>query len=69
MIVWHGNTWHGAFNRRVPGLRVSIPVLMARPFMRTEEDLFNRTCTSTADCSAREANRRRDARAPKRLAG
>ena len=42
MIVWHGNTWHGAFNRRVPGLRVSIPVLMARPFMRTDEDLFNR---------------------------
>ncbi len=42
MIVWHGNTWHGAFNRRAPGLRVSIPVLMARPAMRTEEDLFGR---------------------------
>ena len=42
MIVWHGNTWHGAFNRRAPGLRVSIPVLMARPYMRTEEDLFRR---------------------------
>ena len=40
LVVWHGNTWHGAFNRRAPGLRVSIPVLMARPFMRTEEDLF-----------------------------
>ena len=42
MIVWHGNTWHGAFNRRAPGLRVSMPVLMARPYMRTEEDLFRR---------------------------
>ena len=42
MVVWHGGTWHGAFNRRAPGLRVSIPVLMARPFMRTEEDLFGR---------------------------
>ena len=31
LIVWHGNTWHGAFNRRAPGLRVSLPVLMARP--------------------------------------
>ncbi len=42
MVVWHGNTWHGAFNRRASGLRVSIPVLMARPSMRTEEDLFGR---------------------------
>ena len=42
LVVWHGNTWHGAFNRRAPGLRVSMPVLMARPFMRTEEDLFQR---------------------------
>ena len=42
LVVWHGTTWHGAFNRRAPGLRVSIPVLMARPFMRTEEDLFCR---------------------------
>ena len=42
MVVWHGNTWHGAFKRRGTGLRVSIPVLMARPSMRTEEDLFGR---------------------------
>ncbi len=39
LVVWHGNTWHGAFPRAATGLRVSIPVLMARPFMRTEEDL------------------------------
>ena len=42
LVVWHGNTWHAAFARSAPGLRVSIPVLMARPFMRTEEDLFGR---------------------------
>ncbi len=42
LVVWHGNTWHGAFNRRAPGLRVSMPVLMARPYMRTEEDHFRR---------------------------
>lgn len=42
LIVWHGATWHGAFARSAPGLRVSMPVLMARPFMRTEEDLFGR---------------------------
>ena len=42
LVVWHGNTWHGAFNRKAPGLRVSMPVLMARPFVRTEEDLFGK---------------------------
>ncbi len=42
LIVWHGATWHAAFARSAPGLRVSMPVLMTRPFMRTEEDLFGR---------------------------
>lgn len=42
LVVWHGNTWHGAFNRKAPGLRVSMPVLMARPFVRTEENLFGK---------------------------
>lgn len=40
LVVWHGNTWHGAFNRRSPGLRVSIPVYMARPYVRSQEGLI-----------------------------
>lgn len=47
LLVWHGATWHAAFARRAPGLRVSMPVLMARPFMRTEEDLFGRIPEAT----------------------
>ncbi len=39
LLCWHGNTWHGAFNRTAPGLRVSIPVYMARPYIRTQEGL------------------------------
>ncbi len=39
LVCWHGNTWHGAFNRTAPGLRVSVPVYMSRPFIRTQEDL------------------------------
>lgn len=39
LLVWHGCTWHGAFRRTRAGLRVSIPILMARSYMRTEEDL------------------------------
>ena len=42
LVIWHGNTWHGAFRRRKPGLRVSLNLLMARPYMRTEEDLADR---------------------------
>ena len=40
LICWHGNTWHGAFNRTAPGLRVSVPVYMARPSIRTQEGLI-----------------------------
>lgn len=39
MLVWHGNTWHGAFNRRAPGLRVGVTNYLVRPFIRTQEDL------------------------------
>ena len=39
ILVWHGNTWHGAYNRRASGLRVSVANYMARDFMRTQEDL------------------------------
>ena len=39
LLCWHGNTWHGAFNRTAPGLRVSIPVYLSRPYIRTQEGL------------------------------
>jgi len=42
LLVWHGNTWHGAFNRTAPGLRVSVVVYMARPFIRTQEGLVGK---------------------------
>ena len=42
LLVWHGNTWHGAFNRTAPGLRVSVPVYMSRPFIRTQEGLIGK---------------------------
>ena len=49
MVVWHGTTWHGAFNRSAEGLRVTIPVLMARPFMRTEENLGGHVAQEVLD--------------------
>jgi hypothetical protein len=42
LICWHGNTWHGAYNRTASGLRVSLPVYMARPNIRTQEGLIGK---------------------------
>ena len=42
LIVFHGNTWHGAYNRVVPGLRVSVHLLMVRSLLRVTEDFMGR---------------------------
>lgn len=39
IIIWHGNTWHGAFPRRVPGVRVSLVEYFSRSYLRPSEDL------------------------------
>ena len=31
VVVWHGNTWHGAYRRTAPGLRLSVGYLYSRP--------------------------------------
>ena len=42
LVVWTGKTWHGSYNRTAPGLRVSVPVYMVRPFIRTQENFIGR---------------------------
>lgn len=42
LIVFHGNTWHGAYNRMAPGLRVSVHLLMVRSLLRATEDFYGR---------------------------
>ncbi len=37
IIVWHGNTWHGAFPRTVPGIRISLILYFCNPWLRPEE--------------------------------
>ncbi len=36
-IVWHGNTWHGSFPRRIPGLRVNLAMYFCRQYMAPQE--------------------------------
>jgi hypothetical protein len=42
LIVFHGNTWHGAYHRVAPGLRVSVHLLMVRSLIRATEDFMGR---------------------------
>ena len=37
MIVWHGNTWHGAHPRKTSGLRVNLIMYFCRMFVRSQE--------------------------------
>lgn len=36
-VVWHGNTWHGSFARRVPGVRMNLAVYFNRQHIQTQE--------------------------------
>lgn len=37
IAVWHGNTWHGAFPRTAPGMRLTLITSYFRSYMRTQE--------------------------------
>jgi Phytanoyl-CoA dioxygenase (PhyH) len=37
-IVWHGNTWHGSFPRKAPGLRVNLSCYYCREYIQPQED-------------------------------
>jgi hypothetical protein len=36
-VVWHGNTWHGSFPRKIPGLRVNLATYYCRQYMAPQE--------------------------------
>jgi hypothetical protein len=37
-VVWHGNTWHGSFARKVPGLRINLSCYFCREYLQPQED-------------------------------
>lgn len=47
MVIWGGHTWHGAFPRRIPGLRGTFFFNFARHSMQTQEP-YRDTCTQEA---------------------
>ena len=36
-VVWHGHTWHGSFERLIPGIRMNLAVYFARHHVQTQE--------------------------------
>jgi ectoine hydroxylase-related dioxygenase (phytanoyl-CoA dioxygenase family) len=40
-IVWHGNTWHGSFPRKTPGLRINLSNYFCREYIAPQEDYRN----------------------------
>ena len=36
-IIWHGNTWHGSFPRKTPGLRVNLSNYFCREYLTPQE--------------------------------
>ena len=39
VVVTAGNTWHGAYERKVPGLRLNTAVVYCRSFIQTQEKI------------------------------
>ncbi len=37
-IIWHGNTWHGSFPRKIPGLRINLAVYYCRQYLQPQEN-------------------------------
>lgn len=36
-VIWHGNTWHGSFPRRIPGVRANLATYFCRQYMAPQE--------------------------------
>jgi hypothetical protein len=51
LVIWHGNTWHGSFPRKIPGLRTGMATAVYREYMLPHEPV--RRDVSDADATAR----------------
>jgi len=45
LLVWHGNTWHGALPRTAPGLRVSLLCFFTRSYIKPPKESFTARVT------------------------
>ena len=40
-VIWHGNTWHGSFPRKNPGLRINYSTYFCRQYIAPQEVYYN----------------------------
>ena len=45
LLIWHGNTWHGALPRTAPGLRVSLLCFFTRSYIKPPKESFTARVT------------------------
>jgi ectoine hydroxylase-related dioxygenase (phytanoyl-CoA dioxygenase family) len=45
LLLWHGNTWHGALPRTAPGLRVSLLCFFTRSYIKPPKESFTARVT------------------------
>jgi len=55
-VVWHGNTWHGSYDRLIPGVRMNLAVYFSRQYLQTQEQHGDRVPQAVLD---RHANNER----------
>lgn len=37
-IIWHGNTWHGSYARKIPGVRINLSLYFCRQYLQPQEN-------------------------------
>ena len=40
VLIWHGNSWHGALPRTAPGLRISLVTFFSRHYIRPPKETY-----------------------------
>ncbi len=45
VLIWHGNSWHGALPRTAPGLRISLVTFFSRHYIRPPKETYSSKLT------------------------
>jgi ectoine hydroxylase-related dioxygenase (phytanoyl-CoA dioxygenase family) len=53
-VVWHGNTWHGSYDRLIPGVRMNLAMYFSRQYLQTQEQHGDRVPQAVLDRHAND---------------
>lgn len=49
LIIWHSNTWHGAYQKESPGLRLNLIMYYGRPYLEQAEIYWDKVSDEFLD--------------------